>query len=74
MLLIIYVLVTYGDDSAVFEIETGKLLGGHLKAPQMRIVKKVLQNDYNRKELIRCWDYLNQENVSQACTPIQFRL
>ena len=68
-----HVMVTYGDDSANFDIETGRLLSGNLKPSQMRKVRKILSKEYNKNELLKRWDFLNQENVQEACRPIQFQ-
>lgn len=69
-----HVLVTYGDDSAVFDINTGALLAGNLRPQQMKIVRKVLKKEYNRNELLKRWDILNQENALESSTPINFQL
>jgi len=68
-----HVTVTYGNYSANFDILTGKLLCGNLQPKQMRKVRKILSKEYNKQELLRCWNFLNQDNVQENLTLPQLR-
>jgi hypothetical protein len=65
-----HVRVEYGDNSAVYKIETGDKIKGNLPTPQERIVRKILSKESNRKRLIESWDELHQSN---AKTPEKIR-
>lgn len=58
-----HVFVKYGSYEANFDIETGKKINGDLPARELRIVREILSKEYNVKEFLARWDFLNQENV-----------
>lgn len=47
---------------------------GYLPNSQLRIVKDILGKEYNVKELLDRWDYLNQDCVPERVEKIKFQL